>query len=311
MSGTTTILYLGGTGRSGSTVLANLLGETEGFVSVGEVRFLWDRGMREHRLCGCGVPFDRCAYWKEVLDLAYPAGIPDPAEVISLLNEQTRLRQLPSMLLARHDSDTLNEVLLPLYRAIATVAGADVVVDASKLPTYARLLDGVAGLDVKMLHLVRDPRAAAFSWRRVKELNDQGDRAFMERRGVVKSAGLWSVWNGALEYMWRGRVQKYHRVAYEEFVSNPDEQLRGIMAGLGLAGQPWLALTSPQTLRVSTHHTVAGNPSRMRSGTVQLRLDDEWRAAMPATDRALVRTLAAPIMSRYGYLRDSELAAAS
>ena len=39
------VLYVAGAGRSGSTVLANLLGEVPGFVSVGEVRFLWERGL--------------------------------------------------------------------------------------------------------------------------------------------------------------------------------------------------------------------------------------------------------------------------
>jgi len=48
-------------------------------------------------------------------------------------------------------------------------------------------------------------------------------------------------------------------------------------------------------------HTVAGNPVRMRSGPLKLRVDDAWRAAMPAADRRLVTLLTFPLLARYGY----------
>lgn len=307
---TTTVLYIGGTGRSGSTVLANLLGEADGYVSVGEIRFMWERGLGENRLCGCGEHFSDCAFWQSVLRSAYPDGVPDPATVIPLLQEQTRMRQLPA-LMAHHDDDALAKILTPLYEAIAEVAGASVVIDSSKLPTYASVIDRMPSLDVLMVHLVRDPRAAAFSWKRVKELPDKGSRRVMERRGVLKSTGLWSVWNSALEWMWRDRPDKYVRVAYEDLVSSPEAQLRLIMSGLQLEGAPWQALTGPGTARLSVHHTVAGNPSRMAQGSVTLRLDDEWQQAMPSMDRATVQTLAGPVMHRYGYRRSKQSTSAA
>ena len=48
----TVVLYIAGTGRSGSTVLANILGEVDGVFAAGEVRYLWQRGLKEGRLCG-------------------------------------------------------------------------------------------------------------------------------------------------------------------------------------------------------------------------------------------------------------------
>ncbi len=305
---TTTVLYVGGTGRSGSTVLANLLGEADNAVSVGEVRFLWERGVLEDRLCGCGEHFSQCPFWQEVLTAAYPTGAPSAAAVIHRLRNRTRMRQLPGLLASTRGVDDLAAVLAPLYRAIAEVAGADIVVDSSKLPTYAALLQAVPELDVRMLHLVRDPRAAAFSWRRVKELPDKGARTTMERRGIVKSASLWSVWNGALEYIWRDRPDAYYRMSYENFVDDPASELRAAMAAFALAGQPWSALTSPRSARVSTHHTVAGNPARLRQGTVQLQLDDEWLASMPRRDQVAVETVAAPLLHRYGYRKNQFVA---
>lgn len=299
----TTVLFVGGTGRSGSTVLANALGEADGYVSVGEVRFLWERGIGENRLCGCGEHFSDCPFWTEVLLAAYPDRRPDTERVLDALARETQMRSLPRHLVTDRNSKALQDLLRPLYQAIADVSGASVVVDSSKLPTYARLIDTTDGLDVRLLHLVRDPRAAAFSWKRVKELHDRGSRSVMERRGVAKSAALWATWNWSLERMWRDRQESYHRLRYEDFVTSPRDELMSIMPGLGLTGEPWRALTGPRTLATSMHHTVAGNPGRMAQGETVLRLDDQWSAEMPARARLLVELITGAQLRHYGYLR--------
>jgi hypothetical protein len=48
--GRVTVLYVAGTGRSGSTLLARVLGEADGFVAAGELRYVWQRGLVEDRL---------------------------------------------------------------------------------------------------------------------------------------------------------------------------------------------------------------------------------------------------------------------
>ena len=74
------VLYVGGTGRSGSTVVANALGGLDDAVSVGEVRFLWERGIVQNRLCSCGEPFATCPFWNEVLQVAFGGAVPDAPE---------------------------------------------------------------------------------------------------------------------------------------------------------------------------------------------------------------------------------------
>lgn len=43
------VLYIAGWGRSGSTILDNVLGQVEGFFSGGELSYLWERGLSENR----------------------------------------------------------------------------------------------------------------------------------------------------------------------------------------------------------------------------------------------------------------------
>src|SRR5580704_12095604 len=96
----TVVLYIAGTGRSGSTLLANILGEVDGVFAAGEVRYLWQRGLTERRLCGCGVPVRECPVWSRVL--AEAGHLDEPARmdgIVSLLKHTGRIRNLPAMLL--------------------------------------------------------------------------------------------------------------------------------------------------------------------------------------------------------------------
>lgn len=48
------VLSIVGYTRSGSTLLDSILGELDGVFSAGELHYLWERGLLEHRTCGCG-----------------------------------------------------------------------------------------------------------------------------------------------------------------------------------------------------------------------------------------------------------------
>ena len=49
------IAYVGGWGRSGSTLLTRMLAEVPGFTAVGELRDVFLRGIIQDRVCGCGT----------------------------------------------------------------------------------------------------------------------------------------------------------------------------------------------------------------------------------------------------------------
>ena len=48
------VVYIAGSGRSGSTLLERALGEIPGFVNVGELIDLYRRVADHGELCGCG-----------------------------------------------------------------------------------------------------------------------------------------------------------------------------------------------------------------------------------------------------------------
>lgn len=287
------VLYLAGSGRSGSTLVTTALGQIDGFFAAGELRYLWQRGLVDNRPCGCGLPLRDCPVWTVIVKDVPPV---DPAEVAAGLRERLRMRHRLRVPPHPHD-----ETLSALYAAIAAHEDGAVIVDSSKLPPYGVLLGRLPGVELKVLHLVRDPRAAAFSWRRRRALDAAGDDRQMTRHPVWKAALLWTVWNAATVRLW-GRGD-YLRVRYEDLVADPAGVLRRIATFAGGAPDAALPIGPDGLLTLHPTHSVAGNPSRHRTGGVPIAADDEWRTAMPWRSRAVVTLLTAPLRARLGYGR--------
>jgi hypothetical protein len=306
------VLFVAGTGRTGSTLVGNILASTPGVVSVGEVRHIWTRGLTQNWFCGCGEKFDVCQFWTTVLREAF--GHPHRLDLArlqasdrELLRLRTGLRALgwvdhPARIRGKHGY-YLNAIAL-LYAAIAKVADADAIVDSSKTPTYGAVLAVLESIDLRVLHLVRDPRAAAYSWRNPKASPDRGPDAEMDRIGLAKSAFLWTWWNGVSDGLWTARPDvPIVRVRYETVTRIPESTLRSIRDTLlpELAGRP-LDL-SGDTARLDVAHTVSGNPERMNTGQVVIRQDERWRTGLAKRHQAVVVLIAGPGMLKYGYGR--------
>src|SRR5688572_15568701 len=61
------VLYIAGFERSGSTVFAKMIGESQHAFAAGELNNLWKRLYVDNRLCGCNVPFDECPVWTDIM----------------------------------------------------------------------------------------------------------------------------------------------------------------------------------------------------------------------------------------------------
>jgi len=304
---TTRVLYLAGWGRSGSTLAESLLDQVPGFVGVGEIKFLWERGLRENRRCSCGTPLRSCEFWVTVLQEAF-GGVPDDAtaEELDAASRRFRTRHLPGLLLrptSPPEADRMlwyYEALERLYRAVTTVSGAQVVVDSSKFPSYLTALLQAPGLDVRVAHIVRDPRAVAYSWQRHKHDPDAPNGAQMPRMHPGFTALYWSAWNLATERITRRSGVPYLRFRYEDLVAEPAATLRTITE-LGGVPDAAPALGERGELLAQRTHQVSGNPMRMRSGSVPLQLDDEWTTEMSPHHRYLTGAVTVPLRHRYGY----------
>lgn len=307
------VLYFVGKGRSGTTLLDNILGQLDGYVSTGEITKLWNWGFKNGWSCGCGQPVPTCPFWLSVMEAGFGA-VPDVDEMLELQREVMRWPNVPRLIYqSMRDEITwpaLDEfvgILSGVYRGIAQTSGANVVIDSSKWPAFPTALGIVPDIDVHLLHLVRDPRAVAHSWKRRKEWTDRDEGQEMPRYGAIYSAASYWARNLTAEFVARSRspLNSIH-VRYEDLVLDPQGEVQRIIDAVGAPSVSW-PFIDERSIELTTTHTAGGNPNRTRTGVIEIRPDLAWRTNMGTVDRAVVTALTLPFLKRYGYPLRSEM----
>lgn len=304
------VIYIAGSGRSGSTLLERVLGDMPGAVNVGELIDLPRRTAPRGELCGCGQAFADCPFWAGVGKRAFGGWETDRlVEMHRLQNRVARQRHLPRLLAMplagrdfRDDVAAYGASYRTLYRAIAGQAGARYVIDASKWPVQALALSR-AGLDIRVIHLVRDVRGVAHSLSKQHVARPhavQGTDQMMSHV-PVEAATRWLGIQAEAELLSRCGLP-VARMRYEDFVARPRPTVAVALADLGLPPGPSdLAHVRDSQVVLADSHGLSGNPSRFTSGEITLRPDEAWRKRMPQRDRVVVTALGLPLLLRYGW----------
>ncbi len=300
------VLYIAGNGRSGSTILHNILGQIDGFFAIGELRYIWERGIVKNRLCGCGMPFHDCHVWQAIMENAYGGMQQINAREMSEQTESFRIQNLPLTWIPpirQKEIDRLQAYtanLEKLYRAIQTTTGSRVIVDSSKNPSYGYILQTMPALELYVLHFMRDSRAVAYSWTKKKQFQP-GDN--MARKTPVKSALQWNVRNLSAEMFLMRKPDRHMTLRYEDFVANPEAAVASIVS-LVQENSVQLPFVDPHTAELQhANHSVFGNPVRFQQGEVTIRLDNKWQTKLNQRQKFAVTGLTWPLQLKYGYLR--------
>jgi sulfotransferase family protein len=300
------VLYIGGFSRSGSTLLDRMLGQLPGYLSTGELGYLTTHGLQQNRLCGCGD----CPFWTRVGQEAFGGWQTGAAQdLVRLYPQVNRHRYVPLLVapgLGRGFDRQLRVyagLLGRLYRALGQVGQARVIVDSTIDPSRAFVLRHVPELDLRIMHLVRDSRGTAFSWTKDIVMKDSVDEVV--HKGISaprRTAVRWM----AYHLLFHGLSALDHRqllVRYEDVVRTPKTELARIAAYLGEElDEGALGFVKQQAVLLRGDHTAVGNDMRFATGEVSLKVDDQWRRALPAGDRRIVTALTWPFLKRYGYL---------
>ncbi len=304
---TVKVLSIIGCTRSGSTLLDNILGELDGFFSGGEICYLWDRGLVQGRLCGCLRPFKDCESWSAILARAFGDCPPRFEDVAAWRDDKVRTRHTWKLLngtFKQLASDrqlaAYVEVTSRLYRAIAEVTTARIIVDSSKRPCDAAILRLMPNVEPYFVHLVRDPRGVVHSWhRRKRQLDDpRGQEMYRQTTGRTILKWLWQ--NLASEAVCQKETSRALRLRYEDFMSQPQKTISRILT-LVDEKPSTLPFADIRTVRLGGNHSVSGNPNRFKTGLVRLQEDVEWQTKLGLWERYLTAVVSLPLMKRYGY----------
>lgn len=301
------IVFIGGAGRSGTTLLDRILGQVNGFFSLGEVYHIWERSFVENQLCGCGKPFKECEFWQAVAEEAF-GGFDqvDAQQILKLQRSVARIRYTPQLLFPKLRSQRFSslleqyiEILGRLYEAIAKISGCEVLIDSSKAPPHAFVLSQIPNIDLSVIHLVRDPRAVVYSWQRKKRRPEiYWKEEYMPRPSILKAIAEWTLSNWLIDLL-QNKVSSYTLVRYEALAERPKTVVGKILERSDINFSDLNFFIDDHRLKLKTDHTVSGNPIRFKQGEIEIRPDREWIEKMSSSKKWLVGTLTYPLFIRY------------
>lgn len=314
------VVFIAGAGRSGSTLLGQLLGQVDNWFAAGEIYFLWDR-LLENSLCGCEQSLYACPVWGQVAkamanlseaEIQYLIQARDSNKVRpqGLAGGEVRLRNVWRRLAGKrefYDAEQAEKLVQQVgraFQAIANVTGAKVIVDTSKSSAHGYILQQLDNIDLYEIHIVRNPKAVAFSWANRNKIYDilEGQPRYFPQRKIHECVADWIWSNIAAESLFSQAVkmQRYQRIRYEDLVRTPRRVLEKVINNIDSDATCGF-VNDDDTVIMESNHMVAGNPSRFSKGKTRLQIDEEWRHKLPRDKKLLITAVSFPLMLRYGY----------
>lgn len=284
----TRLVYISGSGRSGSTLLERLLHADGRVFAAGETHVLW-RLPAERITCACGATLADCGVWRAILAASGLEG--RLGELAALEARVARSGYLgrrglrPERLLREPEVARFLEAQRALVATIGAVTGKRCVVDSSKAGPRALLLSCLD--ETGFIHLRRDPGDVIASWRSRKF--DQGLGADMARLTAARATEDW------LKAEFFARAVAARRpvafVDYAAFCAAPRATLRAIEATLG-ARFDGIAWTGDAGFAPGDgYHSLNGNPDRFSRGPIAISHRAPDRAALSRADRLAAAVL--------------------
>ncbi|MCV0428499.1 MAG: hypothetical protein K5905_23825 [Roseibium sp.] len=295
------IIYVSGFGRSGSTLVESLLQKDYNAIGLGELYFIWDRGFLKNEKCTCGTPFRDCSYWSDVLKNAFGA-IDEPkakhfdAVFKSARGNRPSFHSLPGQL--ESVSTEFKDISQRLYGAINETLDGQALIDSSKYPLFGAALSQTNGLNVKPLHVFRDPRAVAHSWSKKKKRPEgSGKGAYMSRSKLtLSSIWRWKWFNHGAEQLGTQMHLPYLSVCYEDFCDASERHMKRIAE--------FYDLKRRATPFSGAWHSVSGNPARFEGSLGSIRKDEAWKEQLPGLAKIQIDLTC---MTQFNHMRTGAL----
>ena len=252
------IAYILSVGHSGSSILDVLLGSSENAVSIGEVK-LNDKGHISNLLCTCGLRPKMCGFWAKVDERSKSQG-----------------KSIFDIDFSSEKSETeLNEIV-DFYRNIASVAGANLVVDSSKSISRLRVLLSIKDrLDLRLIFLERSPFGVVASNKR-------------KGRSWIRHTFFYLLNNSSKRQL----ASRYDhlRISYEEIASNPEQAVAKIYKYLGL-DTPKSSLFCPD---LATEKHMLGGNSMLYKPISEIKEDTRWKSELTLVQKLFIGAICHP-----------------
>jgi hypothetical protein len=246
-----------------------MLETAPGVVSAGELTYLAEDAATPGRHCSCGAAYGACPRYGDWLATRPPG----EAGRLRAIERRGNLGRLVTGTVPAEAGRAYRDHARGLFDHIGRTSGAEVVVDSSKSARDAAgrplALSRLAGLDLRILHLTRDPRQT------VRSYLDRGSNWVLEGHRRPRPFETWRPilgWTMANRIARRiGReigADRYLHLRFEDLLADPAGALGRVatFAGIDLSG----AMARAEAGEAFTAgHMVGGNRARLEAQTLR------------------------------------------
>ncbi|MDP2469267.1 MAG: sulfotransferase [Candidatus Palauibacterales bacterium] len=294
----------------GATLLSLLLNNHSAVTSLGDTiparKYLGSA-------CSCRRAVRDCPFWSEVLEGLEATRFTEGEKVLPLWprisprwQKWNRLAALGlgtvahvagprTWSLVGRDRDEYADTYSRFYALVRRLHGTQLFVDGSKSMSKAFVLASIfPEADVRIIHLVRDPRDYHCS--NLKNNPDTATLASSTREWLDRHLAIL-----AMSKMIRRK--KYLRIRYEDLCEQPEQTVATI---LGTLEVDYEDLFHPQT-EGRKNHVIGNDTMADFDGTI--RPSTKWRSRLTAIDVRQIERRTRPLFGRFGYRESARQAA--
>jgi len=304
------IIYILSLSSSGSTLLDLLLGAHPNIWTIGEAHTL-PQQLKENRLCGCGASLIGCEFWQSVLhkislnSSSFSIDYFRRKDTESKFLRWSRFLGLICGVKTRDQARAIDVYGRANYEYFSTVKKVAEMhrsepvrwlVDASKSIFRLQWLHESGYFDIRVVYLVKDPRAFVHSMVKAYSKKSELQNA---AQSVTRFAIRWLVSNGLALILCKSQFSQDHviRFRYDQLAGAPQSTLNEISDWLGLdySDQMIIAFRNYET------HAIAG--SKMRWQNTEIYLDEEWKEVLSRKDGLISWLITWPLAKLYKFQR--------
>lgn len=201
--------------------------------------------------CSCGAQINDCFFWS-----GYLMGI--SANTRDFCTNYVRMRYFIFEVIGKRISKLKNgerakTEISNLYKNIAMQHDNKVLLDTSKNPAYRIFMATRSEIDVKFIHLVRNPVDVVNSYSKTK--------IYLLKQPLLKVLMAWALSNSLAEKV---KTAGYDCVTirYEDFINSPVEICKKIIQDLRLPNDR-IQWPENEKFPIGVQHALAGNPDKL------------------------------------------------
>jgi len=272
------IIYLMGAGRSGTTILASLLGANKNITTVGEMHQYLEH-IIDAKTCSCGETLDKCEFWGKI----HKNYIGKDFSIINSKLEKVESHSRIPISLCKKNKEYI-EFQETLFKQIYKEYPSKYYLDSSKFIGKALQLLKSDIFDVKIIYMIRDVRGVINSFSKKVQTHKKPISTIIYYSFINLTAQI-------VKWIFPKRIIK---IKYEDFVSQPEKTIALISSFLNENLDDVIDIVKNEK-HIKMPHIIGGN--RLKKQTkIKLRKDVSWQKNISRPKQIIYYLLTLPLM---------------